>query len=114
MIYGISDYKSAYETMEEFFKKEYFPDRVRHGVKIKNLLSESKEGRSEVKIAKSLLREMKFVQFFKDLNIDINIYENKIAITTFDKKHSFGVLIKNKKIAEAMKNIFEYLWKSVK
>jgi sugar-specific transcriptional regulator TrmB len=116
MIYGISDYKSAYEAkiMENFFKNEYFPTRIKHGVKIKNLLPESKEGRSEVKIAKSLLREMKFVKLFKDLNIDINIYDSKIAITAFDKEHPTGVLIKNEKIAHAFKNIFEYIWKSVK
>lgn len=114
MIYGISDYKSAYKAMEDFFKKEYFPSRVKHKVKIKNILSESEEGRKEVKIAKSLLREMKFVKFFKDLNIDVNIYSDKIAIIAFDEKHPSGVLIKNEKIALAFRNIFEYIWKITK
>ncbi|NQU77337.1 hypothetical protein HQ544_01420 [Candidatus Falkowbacteria bacterium] len=115
MIYGITDYKAAYETMgDDFFRKDYFKTRVNHGVRVKNLLPKSEAGERDLKEAKELLREMKFIKLFKNLGIDINIYDNRLAIMAFDKEKPSGVLIKNDIIAKAFKNIFEYLWKSVK
>jgi sugar-specific transcriptional regulator TrmB len=111
MIYAITDYKSAYECMKDFFKEDYFKARVKHGVRVKNLLPESEEGKRDLNEAKDLLREMKFIKIFQDLNIEVNIYDSKLSIIAFDKSNPSGVLIKNEKIAEAFKNIFEYIWK---
>lgn len=113
MIFAITDYKSAYQTMHNFFRNEYFPARVRHEVRVKNLIPESSEGRRDMKEAKQMLREMKFIKFFEDLGIEINIYDSKVAIVAFDAKKPSGVIIKNEKIAGAFKNIFNYLWKSI-
>ena len=114
MIYCITDYESAYKNLETFFKKEYFPARIKHGVKVKNLIPESKAGREDEKMATSMLREMKFIKLFSDLDIEVNIYGSKTSIVAFDKERPSGVIIKNEKIAEAMKNIFEYLWKTAR
>jgi len=114
IIYAITDYKNAYENMGNFFRKEYFPARIKHGVWVKNLIPESPEGKRDIETAKEMLREMKFVKLFEDLDIEINIYNDKTAIVAFDKKNPSGVIIKNEKIAEAMKSIFEYLWKKTK
>ena len=62
MIYAITDYKGAYECMKNFFRDDYFKTRVKHGVKVKNLLPESEEGKRDLKEAKDLLREMKFIK----------------------------------------------------
>ena len=114
IIYAITDYKSAYATMNDFFQDDYFQARINHGVRVKNILPESAEGRKDLKREKELLREMKFVKIFQDLGIEINIYGSKLSIVAFDKQNPSGVLIKNEKIASAFKNIFEYLWKSGK
>ena len=114
LIYCITDYKSAYEKMGEFFEKEYFPERIKRGVHIKNILPESKIGHDKMKTAKEFLREMKFIKILEDLDIEINVYDNKVAIVAFDKIHPSGILIKNAKIASAMKNIFNYIWKKEK
>jgi len=110
MIYAITDYKAAYGTLGDFFRNEYFPQRIKHGVRLKNLLPPSPEGERDKKEAEKFLREMKFIDIFKDLNIEINIYGQKVSLVSFDQENPTGILIKNKKIAEAMKNIFEYLW----
>jgi sugar-specific transcriptional regulator TrmB len=110
-IYAITDYQAGYDTMGDFFREEYFPQRIRHGVRVKNLLPKSSAGEQDEKEAGKFLREMKFINIFKDLNIEINIYGQKIFFVSFDPKNPTGILIKNQKIASAMKNIFEYLWK---
>lgn len=111
IIYAITDYHAAYKTMGNFFRQEYFPARINHNVKVKNIIPESYEGRRDLKLAKKLLRQVKFIKLFENLEIELNIYDDKVAIVAFDKKLPSGVLIKNEKIATALKNIFEYIWK---
>ncbi|KKP77899.1 MAG: hypothetical protein UR78_C0026G0009 [Candidatus Moranbacteria bacterium GW2011_GWF2_35_39] len=111
IIYSICDYASAYSTLGDFFRNEYFPQRIKHQIKVKSLLPKSEDGEREIKSVKKMLREMKFINLFRDLNIEINIYGDKVSIVAFDEKKPTGVLIKNKKISLAMKEIFEYLWR---
>lgn len=111
MLYCLTDYTSGYAVLDDFLDSDYFPQRVRHGVHVKSLLPDSDIGRREIKRAKALLREMRFLPVFKDLQFEINIYDDKLAIVAFDPKRPSGVLIKNARIAEAMKHIFDYLWK---
>ena len=53
---------------------------------------------------------VKFIDIFEDLGIEVNIYDDKVSIVAYDKKLPSGVLIKNAKISEAMRKIFQYLW----
>lgn len=111
-IMAITDYQSAYEKMEDFFRKSYFPQRVKHDVVVKDIIPDSKIARSEVPMASELKRDMRFIDIFENLDIELNIYNDKVSIAAFDEKKPSGVLIKNKRIAEAMKKIFNYMWQS--
>lgn len=112
LIRAITDPKAAVDTMGEFFYKKYMPDRIAHGVKVKGIMTDNKEGRHETKQSAKFLREAKLAKgLFENLGIEINIYENKVAITAYDKEKPCGVIIENAKISNAMKNIFEYIWK---
>ena len=113
-IYAITDYDKAYKTLNDYFEKEYFPDRVSHGVSVRSLLPKSISGKKDLSRAKELMREMRFLNIFKDLGIEINIYGSKISIITFDEKKPSGVIIKNEIIAKAFKDIFKYLWGTTK
>ncbi len=111
-IYAITDVRAAVSTMGKFFYNEYMPARMAHGVKVKDIMTESKEGLREVKMTEQYLREAKLAKgLFENLNVEINIYDNKLAIAAYDKEKPCGVIIENEKIASAMKNIFQYLWK---
>lgn len=114
VIYAITDYTKAYKSMHQYFTKEYFPDRVSRGVSVKSLLPKSSEGVRDKKSEKDLLREMRFIDLFANLGIELNIYGSKVAVVAFDPKNPTGVVIKNETIALAFQKIFEYLWKSTK
>jgi sugar-specific transcriptional regulator TrmB len=115
MIYAITDYDKAYKTLNDFLEKEYFPYRVKKGIKVKSLLPiDAKTGKRDKARAKDLLRDMRFIDLFKDLGIELNIYGDKVSIVAFDEKNPSGVIIKNSIIAKAFKNIFEFLWKNSK
>lgn len=114
IIYAITDYEKAYETLSDFLYKDYFPQRIKHEIRVKNILPDSIIGRRELKGQKELLREMKIVDLLKGFGVEINIYGSKVAIIAYDKENPSGILIKNEKIAESFKNIFEYIWKHSK
>jgi sugar-specific transcriptional regulator TrmB len=114
MIYAITDYEAAYTTMGDFFRDEYFPRRVQHGVSVKSVLPNSPIGQQDKRSEKKLLRDMRIVDLFGDLGIEMNIYDDKIALIAFDEKKPSGVLIKNATIAKAMRAIFDELWSTGK
>jgi sugar-specific transcriptional regulator TrmB len=110
-ILAITDYKKAYETLDNFFDEEYFPLRVKAGVKVKSLLSMDAYGKRDVERQKELLREMRFSDVFKNLGIELNIFDDKLAIIAFDEKKPMGMILQNKIISQAFKQIFSFLWK---
>lgn len=108
---SITDYDAAYKVLGKFLEKEYFPDRIKHGVFVHSVLPKnSLTGKIDIKREKELLRKMKFIDIFKDLGIEINVYGSKISIVSFDAKKPSGVIIENKTIANAFTKIFEYIW----
>jgi len=114
-IYALTDYERAYEVMgDEFLRNDYFKRRVEKGVRIKSMLPDSKIGRADIPQAKTLLRDMRFIDLFEDLGIEINVYDDKVALFAFDKKRPSGILIKNETIANAFKHILKYLWGTTK
>jgi len=114
-IYALTDYERAYAVVgEAFLRDDYFKQRVARGVKVQSLLPDSKIGRKDLKTAKELLRDMRFIDLFKELGIEINVYDDKVAIFAFDTTRPSGVLIKNSIIAKAFRNILQYLWSTTK
>lgn len=115
VIYALTDYEKAYAVVgNAFLRNKYFEQRVKHGVRVQSLLPDSAVGRKDVKDAQKLLREMRFIDLFEDLGIELNVYDDKVALFAFDAERPSGVLIKNKTIADAFKHIFAYLWKTGK
>ena len=42
------------------------------------------------------------------------IYGNKLAILTFEKENSIGIIIENKDVSDAERKLFELMWKNAK
>lgn len=113
LIYAITDYDQAYASMGDFFNAEYFPTRINKKIKVKNLLPKhSTTGQRDKKKAKAFLRDMRFVDVFEKLGIELNMYHDKISIVALDERKPSGVIIKNNVIANAFKKIFERLWET--
>ncbi len=113
-ILAITDYQKAYETLNDFFENEYFPDRVKRKIKVLSLLPKDKFGVRDLKREKELLREMRFSDLFKDLGIEINIFDNSVALFAFDKKKPTGILIENMLIARTFEKMFRFIWEKSK
>lgn len=112
-IFAITDYESAYKAFPVFFE-DYFRQRIKKKIKVRNIIPDSKKGRDDLRRAKELLRNMKFIPLVKDLKIEINLYDDKASIVSFDPEGIYGVLIESSVISQALKNIFGYIWKNSK
>ena len=77
-------------------------------------MPDSKRGRKDLKRAKALLRQMEFIPIVEKLEIEINVYDDKTAIVSFHPNELHGVLIQSQVIAQAMKNIFNYICFSIR
>ncbi|MEK7185138.1 MAG: hypothetical protein AAB726_00780, partial [Patescibacteria group bacterium] len=74
----------------------------------------SKSGLRDISRSEKLLRDMRFLDVFKNLGIEINVYGDKLSIVTFDDKEPSGIMIKNEIIAKAFKSLFTYIWDTAK
>lgn len=113
-ILAITDYKKAYETLGDYFENDYFPTRVRKRIKVKSLLEKNDYGKKDLIRAEKLLRDMRFSNIFKDLGIEMNIFDNYVSLVSFDKKRPTGVLIQNELISSAFRKIFMFIWEKSK
>ncbi len=111
-LYSITDYESGYTNLGSWINDEYLVERVKKGVTVRNLVPDTPFGRRYISSANELLRDLCFVDMFKDLGIEINLYDDKIAIVAFDRRHPLGVIIKNEIVSKAFREIFNYIWKT--
>jgi len=67
--------------------------------------------RELVKTDKQNLRESRLLPKEKlDLAIEINIYDNKVMLASWEE--DLGIIIESEKIAQAQKQIFELAWET--
>ncbi len=113
-LYTFTDYTKGYSTLGTWLEKEYLPERVRTGVKVQSIVPNSPFNEKYIASAKGLLRELCFVDIFKDFGIEINLYDSKIAIVAFDETHPVGIVIQNDIITSAFREMFNYIWRTQK
>ncbi len=111
-LYTITDYQKGYSSLGKWLSNEYLPQRVGRGVQVQSIVPNNKDVSKYMASAKSLLRELCVVDLFKDLGIEINLYDSKIVIVAFDEVHPVGIMIQNEIITNAFREIFNYIWKT--
>lgn len=99
--------------------KEHMPDELERWVSTmskrlvplegKNLLEDTPVDRKFARDLKGSKQQIKFLPKGLTLDVDISIYENKIALTSLTD-HLFIVVIESKALYNSMKTIFDLLW----
>lgn len=75
----------------------------------KHLLSNTPIDRNFAKRLKGTKQQIKFLPKGLTIDMDISIYENKVALTSLGD-HLFIVVIESKELYNSMKTIFDLLW----
>lgn len=99
------------------YDEEYVEERVKRGIRLRGIAPDDNAGRSVHGADHDHLREIRLVPASEfDFTNEINIYDHKVAICSFDSglhgdKDMFGVIIESKEVAETQRQIFEMAWR---
>ncbi len=99
------------------YDEEYVSERVKRGIRLRGIAPDDATGRRVHGEDKQKLREIRLVPAKEfDFTNEINVYDSKVAICSFDSglkgdTDMFGVIIESKEVAETQKQIFEMAWR---
>lgn len=99
------------------YDEEYVAERVKRGIHLRGIAPDDATGRKVHGQDKDQLREIRLVPARDfDFTNEINIYDTKVAICSFDSglrgdRDMFGVIIESKEVAETQRQIFEMAWR---
>ena len=115
----ISQCKTGYFISSTERLEEYLPEEVEYWVTgklnkssplvAKHLLSNTQADRDFAKKLKDTDHQFRFLPKVLSLDMDISIYENKVALTSLGD-HPFIVVIESKELHNSLKTIFDLLW----
>lgn len=88
---------------------DFIERRVKNGVRIRVIATDSNRARTMQAADKKFLREIRFVE--RDaFESETYIYGDRVAMLSFDKE-IIGFIVRSKSFAQTQKWIFEQLWK---
>ena len=99
------------------YDEEYVAERVKRGISLRGIAPDDAAGRKVHGEDRSRFREIRLVPASDfDFTNEINIYDSKVAICSFDSglkgdRDMFGVIIESKEVAETQRQIFEMAWR---
>lgn len=99
------------------YDEEYVAERVKRGIRLRGIAPDDDAGRRVHGEDRAKLREIRLVPGADfDFTNEINIYDHKVAICSFDsglkgERDMFGVIIESKEVAETQRQIFEMAWR---
>ncbi len=92
------------------YDEEYVAERIKKGIRLKGIAPDDEHGRKIKKIDEKSLRELRLLSAAEfHFTNEINIYDNKVAITSFQNEF-VGILIESKEIADTQRDIFKMAW----
>lgn len=104
-------------TFWPLYDSEYVDARVKCGIRLRGISPDDQAGKRVHGEDQETLREIRLVPASDfDFKNEINIYDHKVAICSFDSglkgdKDVFGVIIESKEVAETQRQIFEMAWR---
>lgn len=99
------------------YDSEYVAERVKRGIRLRGIAPDDAAGKRVHGEDRERLREIRLVPAREfDFTNEINVYDSKVAICSFDSglrgdQDMFGVIIESREVAETQRQIFEMAWR---
>jgi len=106
-VYGCVDLETADQAFPQYVARELIPLRLKHKLFACSLLADSPEARmiaerDEEQLRKTILLDKKAFP----VPAEIDVYEDKIAMLSFEKGQFIGIIIQNEAFAKSLRSIF--------
>ncbi len=111
-VYGCVDLESSENAVSNEVVKDLIPLRIKNKVQAISFIGKSKLGEQIHIKDKTSLRDSILLDKRKyPIPAEIDIYEDKVALLSFEKGNFSGILIQNRDIATSLKTIFKLAFK---
>lgn len=109
IVWGCVDLEKADTVFPQHIQNELIPLRVKNKVVAHSFIADSSVAREVAKKDKKQFRWSIILDKEKyPLPAEIDVYEDKIAMLSFDKGEFIGLLIENKDFARSLRSIFAF------
>ncbi len=99
------------EKIMKFYLHNFIKQRVRSGIRARQIYDESSRG---FKYTKNPLLEVRYLSDESCSHAALRVYGHKTVIMLLDTKEPLAIMIEKKEIADGYRKYFEVLWKSAK
>lgn len=107
-VYGCVDLAKTAKELSNYIVKKLIPLRVKNKVMARSLIADSSQARNIARKDNDQLRESVLLDRKRyPFPAEIDVYEDKVAMLSFEKGHFIGLLIKDKAIATSLKSVFK-------
>lgn len=114
-IYAFANVDAISPEIRDFVLSDYVPRRIEKGIFAEVITPDNPTNRAYREQDEQRLRETKFFdQKIFPLEVEINIYGNKVAFFSYKKEEMFGAIFESSAMASSMKAIFDLCWKLAK
>lgn len=107
-ILGIMAIYDIYETLGEDFLKKYTEQRIKKGIKVKNVWPKGKIPALLSK-HKEQLRDVRFSAEQENFTTSFLTYDDMVILIT-SKEEMLTIQIKSQSLAQAIRTLFKFLW----
>lgn len=108
IVYGCVDLEHADQAFPEHILKKLIPVRIRNKVVAHSLVADSPQARQIAAQDAAQLRKTTLVDKSKyPLPAEIDVYDDKIAMLSFEKGEFIGIVIQNEAFAQSLRSIFK-------
>ncbi|HBT75087.1 MAG: Transcriptional regulator, TrmB [Candidatus Wolfebacteria bacterium GW2011_GWE1_48_7] len=111
-ILSITSAESGLNFLGPEWIASYIRTRIERGIHIRAIIDSSPTSLQVFSTDKESLRQTKILPSNKHFVTDIEIYGNKVLITSFEKEH-WAVVIESETISSMMKMVFAIMWDSL-
>lgn len=107
-IRSLASFDAMHGVLPDYFKT-YYQRRVHNKLHIRSIHPDSKLAKERTRNDKKEMRDSRLIPLSKyDFTPEIQIYDNKISITSLIEK--LGIIIESQEIYQAMSCLFELAW----
>ncbi len=107
-VYGCVDLEKVDEIFPKYITNKLIPKRTKNKLKAISLIADSPQAQEIAKKDPEQLRETILVNKLKyPIPAEIDVYEDKIAMLTFQKGEFIGLIIENQDLADTLRSIFK-------
>ncbi len=110
-IYAVEDVGEIPKELLGYLESNYVPRRKELGIFAHVITPKTPENEAFRKRDKTSLRETRFTKLTKKgVEIELNLYGNKVAFFSFRSEEAFAVILESSGISNTMRAIFDLCW----